>query len=268
MDNLIIPHPEADDPRRIVPLEGAFNFRDLGGYRTVDGRTTRWNQLYRSGKLNELTDTDLHTVASLGLHTVYDLRSENEAKEEPDRLPVSDALMRLHRPIVDPARFSRARMAFAAVFRRNRLIKLFREGYTRIILDGNADIIGELLTAMANGEKRPLLFHCTAGKDRTGVISAVALELVGVPCETILADYALSNHYTEQLMESMRDNVHMRRVGMTVEDVRPLMAAEPINLHQMYAWIDERYGSTENYVLARTGVNHNLVNQLQRELLE
>ncbi len=266
-DQHIQPHAEADNPQRIIALDGAVNFRDLGGYTTADGRTTRWGQLYRAAKLTNLTDVGVEALAALDVQTIYDVRSGREVAEEPDRLPTHHTIDHRHRPIVDPAHLSNMRLLFNALFRRNNVIETFRESYTRIVLDGNALIVGEVLTAIADPACRPLVFHCAAGKDRTGVISAILLDLLGVPRESVIADYALSNHYADHLRQSLKHNPHVRRLRLPLNKLEPLVLAEPVNLHRMYGWLDTNYGSAEQYVLARTGVDAAVIEQLRTELL-
>ena len=98
------------DSRRILPLQGAINFRDLGGYHTVDGRQVRWGRVYRAASLSRLTDSDLKYLETIGVRTICDLRNDNEVANEPDRVPASAAYRRM--PLVQTENYSDGLDAF------------------------------------------------------------------------------------------------------------------------------------------------------------
>jgi protein-tyrosine phosphatase len=177
--------------QRLLPLEGGRNFRDLGGYRTTDGHTVKWGMLFRSGSMVDLTAQDLGYLNKLGIRTICDYRDRNERKAEPmpwaagtgptifadDYDGMAVGLMPKDMGKITPETAS-AIMAKTYPM----MLKTFAPQFKRMfgqLLEGNA----------------PLAFNCSAGKDRTGVSSAVLLTALGVPRETVIQDYLLTNQY-------------------------------------------------------------------------
>jgi protein tyrosine/serine phosphatase len=171
-------------PERGVAFTNVFNFRDLGGYRTADGHHVRWHRLFRSDDLTNLDGADTQRFARLGIRTVVDLRHPEEI-DVIGRIPPLPGFAYHHAHLVHPAWPERT---FADTAERAEFV---RERY-REILDEAATGVGQTLRLIADAEAAPLVFHCRAGKDRTGVISAVTLSLLGVPDEDIADDYQLS----------------------------------------------------------------------------
>jgi protein-tyrosine phosphatase len=169
---------------RAIEFDNVFNFRDLGGYRTADGRTVRWHRLYRADDLCRLDGADLDRFAALGIRTVLDLRRPNEL-EERGRIPASDGFEYRHIHVKhskwEPADFTApdSRTAYL-VDRYLEMAELGGEG------------IAEALRVVADPAAAPLVFHCVAGKDRTGLVAAFTLHLLGVSDEDIADDYARS----------------------------------------------------------------------------
>jgi len=177
---------------RVLPLQGGRNFRDLGGYRTADGRTVKWGLLYRSGQMHDLTPADYVTLQKLGIRTVCDFRDTAERTKEPTLWPagqrpkvLSDdyALdMSAMRLPDDPSTWTHEQVVTAMTATYPKLLDQFNGQYRRMF--------AELLAGDV-----PLAFHCTAGKDRTGVAAALLLTALGVPRATIVEDYLLSNQH-------------------------------------------------------------------------
>ncbi|WP_294240543.1 tyrosine-protein phosphatase [uncultured Sphingomonas sp.] len=181
---------------RVLPLQGGRNFRDLGGYRTSDGRTVKWGLLYRSGQMHDLTSADYTYLQTLGIRTVCDFRDTRERTAEPTLWPagqkpkvLSDdyALdMSAMRLPGDPSTWTHDQVVAAMTATYPKLLEQFNGQYRRMF--------AELLAGDA-----PLAFHCTAGKDRTGVAAALLLTALGVPRATIVEDYLLSNQHMAPL---------------------------------------------------------------------
>ena len=166
---------------RMIALEGAVNFRDLGGYGAGEGTQTRWRTLFRADGLGELTETDLSVLRQLGIRTVIDLRSGSEL--ERGRFDVEAHPVAFHHfPFIDE-------LPDAQDF--DRRPGLLGTQYLEIVRDAGSQILAAL-EVLAAPDALPAVFHCTAGKDRTGVLSAVVLSLLGVDEPTVVADYALS----------------------------------------------------------------------------
>ncbi|MEB1527588.1 tyrosine-protein phosphatase [Xanthomonas sp. WHRI 7945] len=177
---------------RVLPLEGGVNFRDLGGYRTTDGRSVKWGRLYRSGVMSDLTDADYAYLQKLGIKTICDLRSQEERKVEPtdaQRITQGGDYYSLDYKLdFDPGAFAKAfstpsanpEMAALRVF--GSFYRTMPKMYAAQFKQAFADL----------QEGNGLLFNCSAGKDRTGVLGALVLTALGVAPDTVSADYALS----------------------------------------------------------------------------
>jgi hypothetical protein len=192
-----------DAPPRLVPLEGSFNFRDLGGYRGLDGRPTRWGRLFRSDALHELTDQDVARLRSMGLRTVVDLRTERELHAsgrgplEPE--PVAFHHLAVVREGVRGMVTADAESLAAPAPPGDDLAERYLW-----YLDVGRGSLTEALTLLGDAGRYPLVFHCAAGKDRTGVLAALVLELVGVDREVIVADYVITAERLRFIVERWR----------------------------------------------------------------
>lgn len=176
-------------PDRVLPLQGATNFRDLGGYPGHGGRVVRWRRLFRADHLAGLTDADRDTLAALGLARAFDFRGEAERAATPYTLPG----VVQHPLSIEPSVVQRMQDMVAAGSRLTAEVTaaLMRELYRALINDQAhrfAELFAQLLQADA-----PVVFHCTAGKDRTGVAAALILLALGVPRDVVVQDYLLTN---------------------------------------------------------------------------
>ena len=250
---------------RLVPLEGTLNFRDLGGYRSAGGERVRWGRVFRSDGLSELTDADAAYLRGLGIRTIHDFRHSRERTRAPSRLP-DDAGWRL----VDLA-------IGEEVGEQPELIQLVLAGEVReigiemmvdIYLDlvrAHAPTFGRLLGHLADGDGLPALFHCAAGKDRTGIAAALLLAVLDVDEETILDDYELSTELrSNRRIEVLRPQLEAS--GVDVEDVRAFLSAPRPALAAVLEWIDAEHGSVERFLVDAAGVSPDAVSHL-RELL-
>jgi protein-tyrosine phosphatase len=235
--------------RRHVPLEGAHNFRDVGGYQTEDGRRVRWGLFYRSDDLSALTDADLAQLHGLGLKLVCDFRSPEEKAEEPDRLPAERTPELVELPIFDES--------FSPVAFREKITSgtLGDTDLRRMLVEGNrmfatryAPQYAAMFERLTQPDQLPALVHCTAGKDRTGFAAAVLLRTLGVPLETVYEDFLLTNHYTAREIERTLWIIRLVSMFRTdPEQVRPVLGVERAYLEAAFGAVDERYGSFDAY---------------------
>lgn len=247
---------------RILPLPGSVNFRDIGGYQTHDGRITRWGRLYRGGSLAELSDEEVEYLARLGLRLSCDLRMVEERERQPDRLP-SGTTMR-HWPIV--GNVSRLRRVITLYRKRHHIQEVLEAVYI-VMLDQNGPVFADLFHTVADADNLPLIIHCTAGKDRTGLAIALLLSALGVPDETIIADYTLSNYAFDVLAGRMQPE--MRRLysfGFGEAQLRPFLLAEARTMETALAYIRQRYGSLDWY-LQKAGVTDATIERVRGNLL-
>jgi protein-tyrosine phosphatase len=228
---------------RLIALEGAQNFRDVGGYRTTDGRRVKWGLIFRSADLSKLTKSDLATVSGLGVHTVYDLRSTGERRSAPDAFTGRSATVSLD--------YDTNAQAIAAAMRSKPTAESLRSAF--------ASTYPELLTTL-QPEYRQLfdgllagqgatLYHCTAGKDRTGMATALILSALSVPRDTIYADYLLSNRYYHPAANASPVG------GMSPELSAVLMGVDESYLRAAFTAIESQYGSVDAYLERALGVD-------------
>lgn len=251
-----------------------MNFRDLGGIEAGSGCVVRRGVLYRSGELNALTAGDLGVLRRLGLRTIFDLRTSGErtaapmnwGEDAPEtiRLPVGfgadedpSSAMKIY--FAQGVNVARAREAMAAVT-------------AKIALDGAREI-GQVIRAIGGG-KRPALIHCTAGKDRTGAVSAMLLLLLGASKETLYRDYLRSNDVLEAQVDRFRklsgalSGMPPAIAAMPLDTIRILLGVERGFLDAAFAAIDERYGSFEEFTAAGLQISAGEIAQLRAALLE
>jgi protein-tyrosine phosphatase len=180
----------SDVPARHLNLEGASNFRDLGGYGTQDGRTVRWRQIFRSNHLGHLTAGDIAVVRGLGVKSAFDFRGTDE------RAAAVCALTEIavHSLPIEPTVVAalRARLA-AGRLSSTDAVEIMRESYRNYVRLNTHSF--RMLFAQLIEDRAPLVIHCTAGKDRTGFACALILHALGVPDDAIAEDYLLTNRF-------------------------------------------------------------------------
>ncbi|HUC05126.1 MAG TPA: tyrosine-protein phosphatase [Acidimicrobiales bacterium] len=239
---------------RMIALQGAVNFRDLGGYETADGRHTRWRVLFRADGLGELTPDDYAILRELDIRTVVDLRSAGELENgrfDVDSHPVAFHHFPFMETLPHPEVFERAP-------------GLLAERYKEMLDDAGPQIVGAL-RALSAPDARPAVFHCTAGKDRTGILSALVLLLVGVPEATVVHDYALSGEAMARLREKIIAKYPDSRE--VIETLEETFSANPDHMVGLLRHMHEHYGTVEDYVRAK-GLDPSVIVRLRDELLE
>jgi protein-tyrosine phosphatase len=243
----------SSDLRRHLLLEGTYNVRDIGGYGTVDGRMTRWGMLFRADGLHRLPPDAQARLCGQGVKTVVDLRRSDELAAAPNVFAKSSQVTYHHMSLLidkPPVVVENPRS----------LIDIYR-----IILDERQDQIRMVLSTFAAPEGLPGVVHCTAGKDRTGVIVALILGLCGVPHDTIVADYALTSTYLgEGFIEETRQHVLQR--GYIWEQYQPLVTCPPENMEATLHHLDTTYGGFEAYA-GHIGVAEEQIRRLRETLL-
>jgi|WetSurSiteA1Bulk_404760.scaffolds.fasta_scaffold08493_2 protein-tyrosine phosphatase len=266
--------PAADTEERHVKLDGQPNFRDLGGYSTTDGRRIRRGQIYRSGQLSSLSDQDLATLEKLKIRTVVDLRGTSEVQTRgKDRLPEGVRGVSYPIEVTAPAKGAKTEPAPAP----SSAIPndLMSQATQSIILD-RTDVYAALIRELAEPPNRPLVFHCTAGKDRAGIGAAIVLTLLGVPWETVREDYVLSNYYrkdeNDRELKNIRDGIAGKqgippdKVDMT--SIEAMFYVKPEYLDAARQAVIGKYGSMESYIREGLGISDKVVAKLRNELLE
>ena len=183
---------------RLVALEGAHNFRDLGGYPTRGGSVTRWGTLFRSDTLHELTASDVEVLRALGLGTIVDLRTTRELEQTGRGLLASEPIAYRHLSVISNG----GGEVLAAPAAPGEELS---ERYLWY-LDAGRHTLLESLSLMTDPINLPLVFHCAAGKDRTGVLAALVLDMVGVDRDVIVADYMITAGRMDLILERYRSD--------------------------------------------------------------
>jgi protein-tyrosine phosphatase len=255
------------DRSRVVDLDGTYNFRDVGGSVAHGGRTVRWNRLFRSDNPGRLTPADLARICSLGIRTVCDLRRPSEQACSPSRLVgVADVEVHVHPIGGDAARRYALTTRMLAGEIRSFTVEDVVDVYTRLLRDFPGPFAAAVGLA-AEADRLPLLVHCTAGKDRTGLVVAAILDLVGVSDDDIADDYGLSEHghHEGRVLDLLP---RLEAVGVRYQDVAPFLGADRQVLLGTLARVRAEWGGFEGYLRAVAGVDATFVEHLREALLE
>jgi protein-tyrosine phosphatase len=224
-----------DLPARHLALQGASNFRDLGGYPTNDGRTTRWRHIFRSNHLGQLTAADVEIVRALGIRSAFDFRG---VEERAAGVCVVNEIT-VHSLPIEPSVVAALRAELArGTLTAPVALELMRESYRNYVRHHThsfRELFGHLLEDHA-----PLVIHCTAGKDRTGFASALILHALGVPEDVIAEDYLLTNRHYKRDATAAID---------LPDDVRNAIGnVESSYLAAAFEAVGEEYGDLETYL--------------------
>ena len=248
--------------QRRMDLQGATNFRDLGGYEGADGRTVKWRHLYRSNSLASLTDADLEQIGGLGIKVICDLRREEESVEAPSRLPKVNAPVILQLPVGPQRKDSKLyEYLWSGDATEAELRDVMKHIYREFAILF-APQYALFMERVARADQLPLLFHCAAGKDRTGFAAAIILEALGVSRETILEDYALTNDYTRRNLLEKYPELKSPELFHT------MMAANPDYLMASFEAVDESFGSFDRYLSDAIGLTPKAREELRELLLD
>ncbi|MEL6413392.1 MAG: tyrosine-protein phosphatase [Pseudomonadota bacterium] len=263
---------------RLLPLEGGRNFRDLGGYETEDGRMVKWGHVFRSGRMSALTDNDYDYLADLGITTICDFRDSDERVEDPTVWAAGDIDYQVFTdaPESDPSENS----MFTALLDPNStpedVKNSMAEGYWEIAF-GEAEGYTKMFDDLAAG-RIPLAFNCSAGKDRAGTAAALILTALGVPRETVVHDYSLSDDYVDYMGEFLGpeaqaaaaenpDSPYGFLFQLPPEKVAPLMASHPIYIESTFAKLENDYGSALAFIQSELDVTDTELEQIRTRLL-
>jgi protein-tyrosine phosphatase len=232
---------------RLLPMEGAYNVRDMGGYKTAEGKTVKWGRVFRTGSLNTLTFNDTEYLENIGIKTVVDFRDDTEKLLSPDKHPSSVADY-LEYPITAGS-----------------IMQIFQtaDENMRTLVDTNKlfvtdfqDEYKKFFEALSDESKAPLLFHCSAGKDRAGFAAAMFLSALGVDRETIMEDYMLSAVYVEEKYASL---------ASIFPRLAPTLTVYKEYIEAAFETIDKEYGGVENYLREQLNVDLELMRAIYTE---
>lgn len=231
----------------LIPLKGTSNARDLGGYLTLDGRKTKCGVFIRADDTDELTDTDIEKLLSLGGKVVIDLRHEKATQTWPDKLANVDGIEYHHIAISEAHRASNGSY----------------KGYLEYTGEGN--VVKQLIDIIANVDDGVVLFHCIGGKDRTGFLSMLLLLLANVDTQTIINNYVVSYDFIKE-RKKIREIIaqDVERLGEAC--LESLHFSSERKIVSLMNYVIDNYGSVENY-LATCGVSAQNIDKIKSRLI-
>lgn len=225
------------DAQRRVVLENASNVREIGGYATASGARTRPGRIYRGDSLHRLSEDDQTRLRERGIRTIIDLRRDDEVSQAPNVFASA--------PDINYRHISLFVTRPSAGVQQGKFPLSLTEVYRYILETSQAPM--HLVMSEILASEGAVLFHCTAGKDRTGLVAALLLDLAGVDRDDIVRDYALTEPYIEPLMRELREN---RPAAMPLELYVKLLDAKPEFMRDALAHLDATYGGSAGYLRA------------------
>ena len=231
---------------RHVPIEGTLNFRDLGGYIASDGRVVAPGLVYRSDDFSKLTDAGRQALSHLGVSAVHDMRADREVTTAPNLLPVGVDWVRSPINTAGTQQGSMLELIAAGVIQPMSIDEL-GSMYCEM-LDDYAPQMLAVVEGVATADHRPVVFHCTAGKDRTGVAAALILDALGVSREDIIYDYHLTDTYRTPHRLPVVTEL-LAAAGIEAAGFVPLFSAPEPVIAAMLDYLHEQFGGAVGYLV-------------------
>lgn len=268
---------------RVLPLDGANNFRDCGGYKTTDGRTVKWGLLYRSDHLNRLSDDDIEYVKSLKLKSIVDYRNAKEYDKQPNR-HISDEIITYHF-VPNASSAELAAKASNDSEKISHLIELAQSDNGSIAIDGSGTIMQQqfrdfireeasldaykqLINLIAHPKCLPMNQHCRGGKDRTGFGVAIILMLLGVNKESIYQDFMITGELRKERNKKRMAQYQKETDNPQVLDfLLSMMETRVSYLQAAFDEIDEQYGNFDNYLKQGLAIEQETIDKIKSILL-
>ncbi len=242
---------------RSLHLADAPNFRDAGGYRTADGSWVKMGVIYRSGDISKLSAADLAKLQRLGIHTIYDLRTDAERASSPDQVPAGAT------DIQENVLGAASTAGFAPTTPAAATQEMIQAEVTMVDAPSAQTGYHNVLTGIADRKDLAVVYHCTAGKDRTGWASAVLLTALGVPESTVESDYLASNTYNAASNAATLAQLPPAYAAV----YEPLLTVTPAYLASGFNEVTAQYGTFANYLDKGLGIDSKTLHELRSELL-
>lgn len=255
-------------PHRRVDLDGGINFRDLGGYQSCDGRRVRWNKIYRSGHLGNLTDADIRKLESLSLTHIHDFRRKKERQRTPNRS--------LKATVTDDYEIHVGSLSKFWEFLNNGALNA--ETAHELVSASYADSIHHvapgfrrLFLSLLDNAENATLFHCAAGKDRTGLAAALVLAALKVDRDTIVQDYLLTLQFFDhtELLTIVED--HLRDANVSYWErswLMPYVSVHEDNIARFFTSIESHFGDVPEYLHSALGLEYGQLEDFRAAYLE
>jgi protein-tyrosine phosphatase len=242
-------------------MEKAPNFRDLGGYSSSNGKQTVWGKVFRTQSLSLLNDNDVEKMREMGIKTIIDFRDNDEVKKEPSRLPKGVNVVRLPITVGNNTSDSMQQMMWSLPFDSLQGARFMEDANRQFVTEFTAQYKA-FFDILLREENYPLVFHCTAGKDRTGFAAAMLLSALDVDWNTVMEDYLLTNKY-------LKPQPFMSQISEQASSVLRLMrGVQPSWLNAARDEIIQHYGSIGNYLEKELQIGKTEKEKLKRYLLE
>ena len=241
---------------RQVDFGKIVNFRDLGGVKTMDGRIVKWGKIFRSDNLSKLKTGEFKKFNDLNIKSVIDLRTNHEIKGKEDHLPPK--VKYTHMPTVKDNEgeiaLLRKKVINGEISEQQAIEKTvgFYHDAGTVNLSSLPGIIGQIITS-----SDPVLYHCSAGKDRTGIVSALILSILNVDRETIMQEYLMSNYYRKRKTEKMLGKAKLGRIVKPKLDLKAIevfMSVDKAFLNAFFEVVDKEYDGTDAFIKNQLGI--------------
>ncbi|MFR0771615.1 protein-tyrosine-phosphatase [Limosilactobacillus pontis] len=262
-------------PNRLLNIKDGHNFRDLGGYQTTDGRTVKWRQLLRTGSLANLGNTDLTTLARIPVTQDIDLRGQAEVQQVPDQVPQTATYYHLPVFAEDETDASHSNEEIAKQMQEpGNGYRHMLTVYSRMVTIPSArKAFRQMFNHLLSNPNGATIFHCTAGKDRTGMATFLILSALGVPRETILKDYLLTNEVTADFRKSWLTQMKAQMPATPATDIlinnrRALASVNIDYLKTAIGAINDQYGNVQHYLSDYLELSNEELHELRDHYLE
>lgn len=240
-----------------LKIKKVRNFRTVGNIKNKDGKTLKAGKLYRSANLFKLKEKSFKKIESLGIQKIIDLRNSKEISQKPDQLPngiiyKNESAFEDEGDQLDQAKKMVLKGKVNGAEAEKRMLDFYRNFVTE-----HPEVIRKIIMEILESDQ-PVLYHCTAGKDRTGIITALVLTILRFDKETIYNDYLLSNNYREKLIDrrlSLARNLHFIYPKLDIRVLEKLSWVEPAYLDASFNEINNKYGSVDRYIQEVLGIS-------------
>ena len=262
---------------RHVELEGQSNFRDIGGYVTIDGRRVKWGQVYRSGELHKLSDEDVKKLDALGINAVANFLTEREIQSRGhDRLPEGTREIPLPMETGNLGEMAGVVQEARGTGDFSKVPVELNPEIHRILINEGREYYALLLREIADPANRPIVYHCSHGVHRTGTATAILLSALGVPWETVREDYLLSKKYraeevnrrTSELRLLAADTLLVEPEEVDMKNINAFYILQPEYIDASLQEAVKQYGSMDNYIRVGLGITDAELANLREQLLE
>ena len=257
-----------DSQSRLVPLDGGINFRDIGGYVNTQGRTVKWRKIMRCGHLANLTEGDLDTLESIGVSKIHDFRREEEQTQNPSTAIRAEFVDDYQMSIGDISRFWEFLFdgQMSAQASHDLVVNSYRKCTAAVI-----PAFSRFMRHIVDNDQGASVFHCSAGKDRTGMAAALILSALDVPRETIIEDYMLTiEHYDSERLIDLVEG-HLRTAKVETWDrswLVPYCSVHEDNIVAFLEAIDAEYGDVKAYLTGALDLSQADIDKMQHSFLE